>query len=263
MRVGFVGVGAMGWPMVERLVGAGHQVAAYARRDEVKAKLAESGAIVAPTAASVADDAQLVLLCPFTDGQVRAIAIDEGVLSGMAPGSVLGVHTTGSPATVRSLAAAAPPGVAVIDCPVSGGPANIAAGSITLFVGGAEPDVVKATPALIAYGDPILHLGPLGSGQLVKLINNALFAAHLQLAAEASRLASELGVDPAAAAAAVARGSGDSRAIEILSGRRDMGSLRTYIDKDVDVLRTVAAELGLDLGLLADTIAKGPEPFGT
>ena len=262
VRVGFVGAGAMGRPMVERLLGAGHQVSVFARRPEVAEALGESGAVVAGTAAAVAANAELVLLCPFTDGQVHQIAVDDGLLAAMPGGSVLGIHTTGSPRTAEALALAAPDAVGVIDAPVSGSPASVAAGEITLFVGGAVGHVERARPALASYGNPIWHAGRLGSGQALKLVNNALFAAHLQLASETSRIVTELGLDPIKSAGALEHGSGASRAISILGGRREMGTLRTFLDKDVNVLRAVSAELQLDLGLLAATNAAGPEPFG-
>jgi 3-hydroxyisobutyrate dehydrogenase-like beta-hydroxyacid dehydrogenase len=262
MRVGFVGAGAMGRPMVERLLHAGHDVSVYARRPEVTAALADIGATPASTPASVSEGTAVVMLCPFTDEQVRDIALADGVLAAMASPAVLVIHTTGSPQTAAALAGAAPPGVGVIDAPVSGGPASIAAGAITLFVGGSAGDVDRAQPVLAAYGNPILHVGPLGCGQLVKLINNALFAAHLQLAADTSRLAADAGISPELVARAVTHGSGASRAIEILAGRRDMDTLKPFVDKDVEVLHAVATELHLDLGLLAATNAAGPSPFG-
>lgn len=264
MRIGFVGVGAMGAPMVGRLVSAGHHVIAHARRDAARHEATSRGAVLAESVIEAASGAAVVILCPFTDVQVLELAFDEGVLAAMAAGSVLVVHTTGSPTTARRIAAAAPPGVGVLDAPVSGSATDVADGHITLFVGGDDDTVAAARPALASYGDPVLHVGPLGAGQAVKLLNNSLFAAHLQLAADASRLAVELGIDPAVAAAAVGHGSGASRAVAVVGGDAvRLSALRPYLDKDMDVLQAVASELGIDLGVLGRTNAAGPLPFGS
>jgi 3-hydroxyisobutyrate dehydrogenase-like beta-hydroxyacid dehydrogenase len=133
--------------------------------------------------ATITAKADVVCVCVFSDEQVTDVCLGDGLLDAMPAGSVLVVHTTGSPATVRSLEKRAPRGVGVIDCPVSGGPHDIAAGAITLLAGGAAEHVERAAPVLKAYGDPILHVGPLGAGQAVKLVNNAVFAASIGLLA--------------------------------------------------------------------------------
>ena len=109
----------------------------------------------------------------------------------MPPGSALVVHTTASPKTIDALAAGAD-GVDVIDAAVSGGPHDVAAGRLTLFVGGADDAVARVQPVLGCYGDPVLHVGPTGRGQRVKLVNNALFAGQIGLLAEATGWASAL-----------------------------------------------------------------------
>jgi 3-hydroxyisobutyrate dehydrogenase-like beta-hydroxyacid dehydrogenase len=253
-----VGTGAIGMPMVRRLVGAGHQVAAYARRPEAIAELTRLNVPVAPSAARVAEGAEIVVLCPFTDSQVREIAVQDGLLGATGPAAVIVIHTTGSPATARALQDAAPGGVDVLDAPISGGAADIEAGALTLYVGGSASALAHARPALAAYGHPIFHLGPLGSGQLVKLVNNALFAAQVRLAAEALRIAQDLGIEGAALSEAVAAGSGASRAMAIVGGDlARLDGLRRFLSKDIDVLFEVAATLPLDLGLLGDLAAAG------
>jgi 3-hydroxyisobutyrate dehydrogenase len=264
VNVGFIGAGMMGGPMVSRLVDAGHRVRVYGRREETRDAASVLGATTVASAAAVAVDATVVVLCPFDDAQVLEIAMEDGVLAAMAPGAVLVIHTTGSPRTAQSLQDEAPAGVVVVDAPVSGSATDIAGGQITLFVGGRDDAVTTAKPVLGAYGDPIMHVGALGAGQAVKLLNNALFAAHLQLAASVADLSTGLGLDPARAADAIGRGSGASRALEIVGG--DAGRLqaiRRFLDKDVDTLRAVAADLEIDLGLLLATNAGGVTPFGS
>jgi 3-hydroxyisobutyrate dehydrogenase-like beta-hydroxyacid dehydrogenase len=151
--------------MVRRLVKAGYAVRALARSEEKRGLLAEDGAQVVSDAAEAGDGADAVLVCVYTDEQVRDVCLGGGLLGEMPGGSVLVVHTTGSPRTAEAIAArAAPRGIHVVDSPVSGGPHDVAAGRVTLFVGGAEDAVEQVRPVLRSYGDPILHVGRLGAG---------------------------------------------------------------------------------------------------
>jgi len=252
MRLGFVGAGRIGRPMVRRLVAAGHTVRVLSRSDAALAALTEDGAMPVSTLAAVADGAGAVLICVHTDEQVREVG--PALIDAMVPGALLIVHTTGNPQTADALAAHG--GVEVIDAPVSGGPHDVAAGAITLLVGGAADAVERARPVLAAYGDPILHVGGRGSGQRVKLINNALFAANVGLLAAAVDLGARLGVTEQALLDALPQGSANSFA---LAGVARAGSVAgfaaaagEFIGKDVAVVRRVVAELGGDLGALAD-----------
>ncbi len=129
-RVHFVGAGRMGLPMVERLVADGHEVHVLARHDDARVAAEKTGATAVGGITAVGTDAELVVVCVFTDEQVRQVCLDDGVLGRMPKGSTLVVHTTISPRTVETLASAAEPfGVAVIDAAVSGGPHDIAAGA--------------------------------------------------------------------------------------------------------------------------------------
>ena len=261
MRVGFVGAGRMGRPMVERLVAAGHEVTALGRSARVREALLSAGARPVARPSAVADKADVVCVCVFSDEQVRSVALDGGLVDAVPEGGVLVIHTTGSPRTARAIAAAgAGRGVAVIDSPVSGGPHDIAAGHITLLVGGADADVDRARPALSAYGDPILHVGPLGAGQAVKLVNNAVFAANIGLLAQAVRLGQQLGVPEAGLLAALPHGSAASMGLTVAAGRGSVAASATmlaeFLGKDIKVVREVAAELGATLGVLDAAIAE-------
>ncbi|MEO3760241.1 NAD(P)-dependent oxidoreductase [Mycobacterium sp. B14F4] len=260
--VGFVGAGRMGAPMVRRLAESGHEVKALGRTDDKRAAVRELGAQPVGSVTEAAD-ADVVIVCVFTDEQVQQICLHDGLVAAMRPGASLVIHTTGSPATVRTIAAKFPQ-IDVVDAPVSGGPHNIAAGEVTLFVGGADDAVARVQPALAAYGDPILHVGPLGAGQAVKLINNVLFAAQIGLLSEAVTLGASLGVDESKLLASVTHGSGASRVGEFIAGRGSVrgfvGEVGEFIGKDVAVVRTIAAELGTDLGLLDDVINAGIRP---
>jgi 3-hydroxyisobutyrate dehydrogenase-like beta-hydroxyacid dehydrogenase len=257
LRVGFVGAGRIGLPMVRRLVAAGHRVMVSARTEEARTVLGRLGAVPCAEPAAAADGADVVALCVYSDQQVRDIALDGGLLAAMAPGSALVVHTTGSPTTVAALVEhARQRDVEVVDAPISGGPHDIDAGSVTLFVGATDAGLSRARPVLSAYGDPILHFGPPGAGQLVKLLNNAVFAANIGVVAEALRVARELGVEESSVLAGISAGSGSSRA---LLGIAATGSVATFahnvgefVGKDVAVVRAVGAELGVDFGVLAE-----------
>ncbi|MCV7226381.1 NAD(P)-dependent oxidoreductase [Mycolicibacterium komossense] len=259
-RIGFIGAGRLGAPMVRRLIGAGHQVGVLGRSDEKCSAIAELGATAVTTLQEAADRAEVVVVCAFTDEQVRQVCLTAGLITAMAPKSALVLHTTGSPRTAEAIAARGQAlGVDVVDAPVSGGPHDIAAGHVTIFAGGGDDALARVTPVLAAYGDPILHIGPVGAGQRVKLVNNTLFAGQIGLLVEAVRLARSLGVPETALLAALPHGSGASRA---LSGVATRGSVEQFIDtagsfiaKDVEVVRKISAELGADLGVLDDVVS--------
>jgi len=245
--------------MVARLVEAGHDVAVLGRSAEKRAAVAQLGATAVADIADAAAGAQVVVICVFTDEQVRQVCLENGLLATMSPGSALVVHTTGSPRTVEAIAVrGAPRDVDVVDAPVSGGPHNAAAGALTLFVGGAEEAVARVRPALGCYGDPILHVGPSGAGQKVKLVNNVLFAAQIGLLSGSIDLAARLGVPESTLLNALPHGSAASRVLDIVANG---GSVASFIDtagefvgKDIGVARRIAAELGSNLGVLDDVI---------
>jgi 2-hydroxy-3-oxopropionate reductase len=245
--------------MVARLVEAGHDVAVLGRSAEKRAAVAQLGATAVADIADAAAGAQVVVICVFTDEQVRQVCLENGLLATMSPGSALVVHTTGSPRTVEAIAVrGAPRDVDVVDAPVSGGPHNAAAGALTLFVGGAEEAVARVRPALGCYGDPILHVGPSGAGQKVKLVNNVLFAAQIGLLSGSIDLAARLGVPESTLLNALPHGSAASRVLDIVA---NAGSVASFIDtagefvgKDIGVARRIAAELGSNLGVLDDVI---------
>lgn len=266
-KVGFVGAGQMGAPMVERLLAAGTTLKVFARRPEVRAHFEEAGAPVVSTLTDAARDVDVVIVCVYSDAQVDEVALGpDGLLAAMAPGAVLAVHTTGSPATAQRLGEiGAPRDVHVVDAPVSGGADDIAAGRLTVMLGGEPHDVARVQSVVAAYADPIFTIGELGSAQAVKLLNNALFAANLQLVAEAERIANAVGVDTVTLATVVSRSSGASFVMGLLPfmGSTDalVAAAGHYIRKDIDVVTTVAAELGVDLGVIGRIVDDGPVTF--
>jgi 3-hydroxyisobutyrate dehydrogenase-like beta-hydroxyacid dehydrogenase len=166
----------------------------------------------------------------------------DGELSSMSDGSVVIVHSTVHPDTCARLQNDFPH-LRVLDAPVSGGGHKAAAGELLVMVGGPEDVVDRCRPVLAAFGDPVLHLGPLGSGQEAKVLNNTVFAAQLALATEVFAIAGERGIDRGALAAILATGSGRSYAAEVVAG----GGF------DLEGLAPLAGELlAKDVGILVD-----------
>ncbi|MEU5755909.1 NAD(P)-dependent oxidoreductase [Streptomyces sp. NPDC047829] len=256
MDLGFVGAGRMGRPMVRRLVRAGHRVRVYVRGVQAWEAVVRSGAEPVTSLTGAARGVDAVLVCVLTDAQVREVCLDDGGLRAALPaGAVIGVHTTGDPRTVRALADR---GADVVDVPVSGGPHDIEAGRLTVFAGGCREAVERVRPALEAYADPVLHVGPLGAGQSVKLVNNSLFAAQLGLLAHAAELGRRLGVEEAALLAALSHGSAAGRASAAAAARGGVAPLAAsagpFLRKDLAVATALAGELGLELGPLLPAV---------
>jgi 3-hydroxyisobutyrate dehydrogenase-like beta-hydroxyacid dehydrogenase len=250
----------MGHPMARKLVEAGYEVRALARSQDKRATLAADGAHPVAAVPEAGEGADAVLVCVFTDEQVQEVCLSSGLLDAMPSGAVLVIHTTGSPRTAENIAARATPfGIAVVDAPVSGGPHDIAAGHLTLFAGGTQEAIEQVRPALASYADPILHVGPLGAGQRVKLINNALFAAQLGLLTSAVDLATHLGVAEPVLLSALPHGSAASRALTAVASRGSVSAfaetVSDFLTKDVEVARKTAATLGTALGPLDQAIA--------
>jgi 3-hydroxyisobutyrate dehydrogenase-like beta-hydroxyacid dehydrogenase len=267
VRVAFVGAGQIGAPMSERLLAAGHDVTVYARRAEVREHFAAAGATVTDSLADAALDADIVMVAVYSDEQLAEVALGhQGLVANMARGAILASHTTGSPATIKRIAESGEPrDVHVVDAPFSGGTDQINAGTLTVMLGGAPADVERVGELISAYANPILPIGDLGSALVVKLLNNALFAANVQLVAQAEQVANELGVDTPTLASVIQQSSGASYVMGLVTF---MGSVTHlvegaghYMRKDIDVVREVAAGLGVDLGVIGDAVDGGPADF--
>jgi 3-hydroxyisobutyrate dehydrogenase-like beta-hydroxyacid dehydrogenase len=258
-KVGIVGTGEMGRPLVDRLLAAGHLVHAYARHSEARTELTDAGVIVVDDVAALGAGCDIVVVYVYSDDQVRSVALDDGLVHAMAPGSVLVIHATGSPATARTIAEVARRrGVGVLDAAGSGGPADVAAGRLNLFVGGTTDDLATVRPVFDAYASAVTHFGPVGSGQMVKLVNNLLFGCHIELALEAVRLAASFGVDEVELARTLHTCSGQSYSLDLVATMGGTAMLLAgagrFVHKDVLVARQVAHEAGVELGSL-DAVA--------
>jgi 3-hydroxyisobutyrate dehydrogenase-like beta-hydroxyacid dehydrogenase len=264
-EVGFLGVGHMGRPMVARLAAEGWRPRVYVRRPELAAELAAEGLDMADTPTELAASVDLLIVCLFSDEQLRSLLLDDGTLSAMRPGSVVATHVTGSPDLVVELADSAPEGVSVLDMPISGGPAEIEAGRLTILAGGAEEVIERVRPAFATYADPIISVGGLGDAMRVKLVNNLLFTANLRMALDAAKLAASMGVNGSDLARVLKHCSGDSFALRTFEHREPdptASGARPYLMKDVAVVREVAEAMGLDLGELGEVASWVYEPTG-
>lgn len=264
-RIGFVGVGHQGGPMAERILAAGHPLTVYARRPEVVARFADLGAEIASSPADLGRRVDIACVCVLTDAQAQEVVLGpDGLLVGLGAGDVLVNHTTGAPATVRHMAElASARDIAVVDAPVSGGGARAGQGLLTVLAAGPITAVERCRPVFETYGNPVLHVGDVGDGQIVKLVNNALMSANLMLAVDALRVGAELGLDPTTLAAAVVHCSGSSASMQLLASGvppdRILTAAGPLLRKDVDMVEQVAASMGVDLGLLG-AVARPPAP---
>jgi 3-hydroxyisobutyrate dehydrogenase-like beta-hydroxyacid dehydrogenase len=254
MRVGFIGLGSQGGPMARRIVDAGHPTTLWARRPETLADFADTPARIAASPADLAAHSDLVCVCVVDDAGVEDVV--AGVLGGATAGSVIAIHSTVHPDTCRRVAAkAAAQGVEVIDAPVTGGGPAAAQGRLLVMVGGDPATVERCRPVFAAHADRVVHLGDLGSGQVTKLLNNALFTANLGTAAGALALGRALGVDPLRLAEVMSGGSGASFALERVGAAggtleriaRHAGPLLT---KDVRLLAGLASDAGAPTGIV-------------
>ncbi len=253
ISVGFIGAGQMGMPMVRRLHAADVALTVYARRPEVADELRALGVSVSDDLCELASTVDVVEVCLFSDEQLREVLLGGGVAPAMRPGSILMSHVTGSPTLCTELQRAVAPGVIVLDAPISGTAAQIDRGDLTVLLGGDAGAVDRVTPILEAFSSHIIHAGDLGDAQRVKLVNNLLFAVNMRIAGEAIRVGEQLGIDQSRLVRAISQCSGRTWALGLMEEHPFAAfeqSARRYLDKDVAAIEDVAAELGLDLGLI-------------
>jgi 3-hydroxyisobutyrate dehydrogenase-like beta-hydroxyacid dehydrogenase len=255
IRVGFIGLGSQGGPIARRIIDAGYPVTLWARRPATLEPYAGTPAKIAGSPAELATAADLVCLCVVADADVEEVITGSaGVLAGLRSGGVIAVHSTVHPDTCRRLAARArAQGVRLIDAPVSGGAPAAAAGHLLVMAGGDEQDVEYCRPVFATYGDPVVHLGPVGAGQVTKLLNNVLFTAHLGTAASLLGLGRDLGVDPLRLADVISHGSGNSFALERVASAggtidRIAPIAGPLLRKDVSLIAGLAEAAGAPAG---------------
>lgn len=196
MKIGFIGLGAMGAPMAQRLLGAGHHVAGFDVRAAATQTLAAQGGRAANSAADAARGAELLWLMVVNGEQARAVLFDGGALAALAPGALVVAACTQAPAQARALAAeVAAAGAVMLDAPVSGGVAGATSGALSVMCSGPDAAFAAAKPAFDAVAKRIFHLGSeAGLGSTAKMINQLLCGVHIAAAAEAMHVAERAGL---------------------------------------------------------------------
>ena len=215
-RIGFVGVGTMGIPMVANLLKAGFSVLAYDVRAEALDEARRRGAATAGSSAEAARESELVItMLPSSSDVETAYLGANGVLAGAPVGRLCVDMSTIDPGMSRRVAELAKSrGVRFLDAPVSGAVPRAIEGTLTIMVGGDPKDLEEARPALAALGSNIIHVGPVGSGEVAKLCNNLIAGVATIAVSEAFRLAEGFGVDPKVLTEVISKSSGYTWSME-------------------------------------------------
>lgn len=250
--VGFIGLGIMGRGMARNLVDAGNDVVVWNRTAARMEPLTRAGASAAADPAEVARRAGIVMICVSdTPDVVEVVEGDRGILEGLAAGTLVVDHSTISPSETRRLAGVVSErGASWVDAPVSGGSEGAERGTLSIMVGGEEADLERARPYLDAFGSTITHVGGVGSGQLVKLVNQILVVVNQMAVSEALLFAQAAGLDLDATLGAVTGGAAGSW---MLANRGPQMVVRDWrpgftIDlqlKDLRLVLEAADELGI------------------
>jgi 3-hydroxyisobutyrate dehydrogenase len=262
MRVGFIGLGRMGFPMARNLIKAGHSVVAHNRSRGPVDRLVALGATSALTPAEVARSVEILVSCVLTPEQVEHIYLGpEGALEGASAGQVFIDTSTIYPMTSRKVGEALlAKGVAFIDAPISGGPQGAENGTLSVMVGADAEALKKARPVLEVFGKNIFHMGPTGAGCSTKICNQILTGTAHVLVAEAMVLGTKLGLDPQKLFDVLHVSSGQCRALDravpeaILPRNFDAVYTVDGMIKDLECAIRTARESGVRL--LLPTIAQ-------
>ena len=255
MRVAFVGLGVMGYPMAGYLAKAGHDTVVY-NRTTTKAEqwVAEYGGSRAATPGAAAEGADIVFVCVGNDNDVREVILGEaGVLGNMAAGGIVVDHTTASATIAREIhAAAAARSVGFLDAPVSGGQAGAENGQLTVMVGGDTDVFERAAPVIDCFAKAITHIGPTGSGQLAKMVNQICIAGVVQGLSEGLHFARCAGLDPAVVIESISKGAAQSWQMEnrwqtMVNNEFEFGFAVDWMRKDLGIALDEARRNGAQL----------------
>jgi 3-hydroxyisobutyrate dehydrogenase len=256
MKIAFIGLGVMGFPMARHLAAAGHEVTVF-NRTLAKAQRWEqlhTGGL-AETAADAALGAEVVCLCVGNDDDVRAVT--PQVLAAMAPGGIVVDHTTASATVARDMAAlAAEQGRFFIDAPVSGGQAGAEGGTLSVMAGGDASAIERVRPVLDVYSKAVTRIGESGAGQLAKMVNQIAIAGVVQGLAEAMTFTKHAGLDPALVLSAISQGAAGSwqmsnRWPTMAEGKFDFGFAVDWMRKDLGLSLEEAGRNGAQLEMTA------------
>ena len=254
--LGFIGTGRMGAPMAGHLIAAGYELVVHDAHPGAARALVERGAEWAASPADVAKRAETIITIVPSSREVEAVL--GAMLSALDRRHLLIEMTTADPSSTRRLAKdVAARGAAMIDAPVSGGVRGANEATLSIMVGGEPADLARARPILEKLGKKIFHVGGIGTGHAMKLVNNVTSAACLLATAEAVVVALRAGIDPARAVEILAASSGRSNASEwkfpqfILTGRFDAGFTIALMNKDLAGFMRLADETGVEAPVAA------------
>ena len=255
----FIGLGVMGYPMAGFLAKAGYPTTVYNRTSSrAEAWAGEYEGTIAATPAEAAAGADVVFACVGNDDDLRSVTLgDDGAFGALGSGAVFVDHTTASATIARELhAAASERGAGFLDAPVSGGQAGAENGVLTCMVGGDEEAFAKARPAMECYTKMLRLLGPPGSGQLAKMVNQICIAGIVQGLAEALHFAKATGQDAGAVIDVISKGAAqswqmDNRGATMLAGEFDFGFAVDWMRKDLAIILDQARQAGAQLPVTA------------
>ncbi|MCU0886399.1 MAG: NAD(P)-dependent oxidoreductase [Rubritepida sp.] len=250
-RLGFVGIGNMGWPMAANLVRAGHEVAVSDLSAERAARFAaEVGGRAAAGPADAAAGAEALITILPTSREVAEVA--EAAIGALPNGALFVDMTSGNPSRTREIAERlAAGGVRMVDCPVSGGVPRAKTGELAIMAGGAEADLDAAEPLLRAMGTSIHRCGPIGAGQAMKALNNLVSAGGFLIGIEALLIGQKFGLDPALMVDVLNASTGMNNSTQkkfrqfVLSRRFDSGFGLGLMAKDLSIALEVGKEGGV------------------
>ena len=257
MKTAFIGLGVMGYPMAGYLSVRGHEVVVFNRKtDKAERWLEQHDGRSAATPAEAADGADVVFCCVGNDDDVRQVTLGEGgALQTMAPGTILVDHTTASATLARDLyAAAAERRVGFLDAPLSGGQAGAENGQLTVMAGGDAEVFERASPVMESYAKAITLIGPAGSGQLAKMVNQICIAGLLQGLSEGLHFALQAGLDVEKVIGAISKGAAQSWQMEhrwhtMVRGQFEFGFATDWMRKDLGIALDEATANGARLEL--------------
>jgi 2-hydroxy-3-oxopropionate reductase len=256
--VGFIGAGMMGAPMIGHLCAKGRPVVAHNRTRARLAALEGEGVTAVASPAEVARRARVIHISVTDTAAVEAVTAEAGgLLDALVPGTLVVDHSTIAAEATRRLAErVAAAGCAWVDAPVSGGSGGAVAGTLTVFAGGSEADVARATETVGAFARRITHMGPVGAGQATKAANQLIVGGTFLLLAEAADLAARDGVDAALLPEALAGGFGDSVLLQrqlprMVAGRGETHGTAAVMLKDLDLVAAAATASGAAAPLAA------------
>jgi 3-hydroxyisobutyrate dehydrogenase len=259
-RIGFVGLGTMGASMAANLARAGARLTVWNRTPGRAAGLVDLGAVETASAADVAAASDVVVSCVSDTPDVEAVLFGpRGVAERLRPGSLVVDCSTISPYATRAFGERlARQGSSLVDAPVSGGSEGARLGTLTIFVGGSDSDVERARPVLEAMGKTITHLGPLGSGQAAKAVNQVVISGAYLGVAEGIVLGMRAGLDPRRLVEALSGGAAQSWVLANRSGRMiddeyPLGFRLALHRKDLAIALDMARRLGVELPVAALT----------